>query len=161
MTKGPRRLGNLTIDKAFTTIAYTVGLHDAPGDLYAADIDGTHERRLTDVNHGADLGARAEQGERLQWKSVDGTPIEGWLLAPANYDAARGPYPLIVVSHGGPHAATGYSFDFKKQFFAANGYFVLDTNFRSSTGYGDAFKWATWGNGAGRTARTSSPASTQ
>jgi len=62
-----------------------------------------------------------------------------------NYDPARGPYPLIVVSHGGPHAATGYSFDFKKQFFAANGYFVLDTNFRSSTGYGDAFKWATWG----------------
>ena len=58
---------------------------------------------------------------------------------------ANGPYPLIVTSHGGPHAATGYSFDFKKQFFAANGYFVLDTNFRSSTGYGDAFKWATWG----------------
>jgi dipeptidyl aminopeptidase/acylaminoacyl peptidase len=52
---------------------------------------------------------------------------------------------LIVFSHGGPHAAAGYSFDFKKQFFAANGYFVLDTNFRSSTGYGDAFKWATWG----------------
>ena len=61
------------------------------------------------------------------------------------YDAAKGPYPLIVFSHGGPHAATGYSFDFKKQYFAANGYFVLDTNFRSSTGYGDAFKWATWG----------------
>ena len=52
---------------------------------------------------------------------------------------------MIVTSHGGPHAATGYTFDFKDQYFAANGYFVLDTNFRSSTGYGDAFKWATWG----------------
>ena len=31
------------------------------------------------------------------------------------------------------------------QLFAANGYFVFDTNFRSSTGYGEAFKWATWG----------------
>jgi len=49
------------------------------------------------------------------------------------------------MSHGGPHSATGYSFDFKKQYFAANGYFVLDTNFRSSTGYGEKFKWATWG----------------
>lgn len=49
------------------------------------------------------------------------------------------------MSHGGPHAAAGYAFDFKQQFFAANGYFVLDTNFRSSTGYGEAFKWATWG----------------
>ena len=145
VTQGPRRLGNLTIDKAFKTIVYTVGLHDAPADIYAADIDGTHERRLTDVNHDLMAGLAPSKGERLQWKSSDGTPIEGWLLAPANYDAAKGPYPLIVVSHGGPHAATGYSFDFKKQFFAAHGYFVLDTNFRSSTGYGDAFKWATWG----------------
>ena len=145
VTKGPRRLGNLTIDKAFKTIAYTVGLHDAPGDIYAASIDGTNERRLTDINHDLLAELALSKGERLQWKSNDGTPIEGWLLAPANYDAAKGPYPLIVVSHGGPHAATGYGFDFKKQFFAANGYFVLDTNFRSSTGYGDAFKWATWG----------------
>ena len=145
VTKGPRRLGSLTIDKAFTTIAYTIGLHDAPADLYAANIDGANEGRLTDVNRDLVAQVALSQGERLQWKSLDGTPIEGWLLAPANYDAARGPYPLIVVSHGGPHAATGYGFDFKKQFFAANGYFVLDTNFRSSTGYGDAFKWATWG----------------
>ena len=145
VTKGPRRLGSLTIDKAFTTIAYTVGLHDTPGDIYAANIDGTNERRLTDVNHALMAELALSKGERLQWNSKDGTPIEGWLLLPVNYDASKGPYPLIVVSHGGPHAATGYSFDFKKQYFAANGYFVLDTNFRSSTGYGDAFKWATWG----------------
>jgi len=145
VTKGPRRLGNLTFDKAMTTIAYTVGLLDAPADIYAANIDGTNERRLTDINHALVSELALSKGERLQWKSNDGTPIEGWILAPANYDAAKGPYPLIVVSHGGPHAATGYAFDFKKQFFAANGYFVLDTNFRSSTGYGEAFKWATWG----------------
>ena len=51
----------------------------------------------------------------------------------------------VVFNHGGPHSAVGYGFNFKQQYFAANGYFVLDTNFRSSTGYGDAFKWATWG----------------
>ena len=145
VTKGPRRLTNLTIDKAFTTIAYTVGVHDAPADLYAADIDGSNERRLTHINKALTAEVSLAPGERLRWPSKDGTPIEGWLLAPAAYDPAKGPYPLIVFSHGGPHAATGYSFDFKKQFFAANGYFVLDTNFRSSTGYGDAFKWATWG----------------
>jgi len=145
VTRGPRRLASLTIDKGFTTIAYIVGLHDAPGDLYAANIDGTNERRLTDVNHDLVKELALSRGERLQWNSKDGTAIEGWLLQPANYEPAKGPYPLIVVSHGGPHAATGYSFDFKKQFFAASGYFVLDTNFRSSTGYGDAFKWATWG----------------
>jgi len=145
ITKGARRLGSLTIDKAFTTIAYTVGVHDRPADLYAADIDGTHERRLTDVNHDLVGQVSLNDAERLQWPSKDGTMIEGWLMPPADYRASGGPYPLIVFSHGGPHAATGYGFDFKKQLFAANGYFVLDTNFRSSTGYGDAFKWATWG----------------
>jgi dipeptidyl aminopeptidase/acylaminoacyl peptidase len=145
VTKGPRRLNGLTIDKAFTTIAYTVGVHEAPADVYAASIDGANERRLTDVHAAIASEVRFSKAERLQWASKDGTTIEGWLMFPYGYDAKRGPYPMIVTSHGGPHSATGYSFDFKDQYFAANGYFVLDTNFRSSTGYGDAFKWATWG----------------
>lgn len=145
ITHGPRRLTGLSIDEGFTTIAYVASTHDAPGDVYAANIDGSHERRLTNVNKDLAAELAIPKTERLQWRSKDGTPIEGWLTFPANVDAARGTYPLIVFSHGGPHAATGYAFDFKKQYFAANGYFVLDTNFRSSTGYGDAFKWATWG----------------
>ena len=145
VTKGERRLNGLTIDRAFKTIAYTVGLHDVPAEVYVADIDGSNERRLTTIQSRLVSEIAFSKTDRLRWPSLDGTPIEGWLTYPHGYDAAKGPYPLIVVSHGGPHAATGYSFDFKKQFFAANGYFVLDTNFRSSTGYGDAFKWATWG----------------
>ena len=126
-------------------MAYTVGRHDAPPDVFVARVDGTGERRLTDLHRDTVREIAFSPTETLKWASKDGTMIEGWLTFPYGYDRARGPYPLIVVSHGGPHAATGYSFDFKKQFFAANGYFVLDTNFRSSTGYGDAFKWATWG----------------
>lgn len=145
VTKGPRRLNGVTFDKAFTKIAYTIGVHGRPPDVYVARIDGTNERRLTDINRALMSEVAASSAERLQWKSFDGTPIEGWLIFPYGYDAKGGPYPLIVTSHGGPHSATGYGFDFKKQLFAANGYFVLDTNFRSSTGYGEAFKWATWG----------------
>jgi dipeptidyl aminopeptidase/acylaminoacyl peptidase len=145
VTKGERRLGAITIDAAFRRIAYTVGVHDAPAEVYASNIDGTAERRLSDVHAAATRGVALSRAERLRWPSADGTSIEGWLLFPHGYEAGKGRYPLIVTSHGGPHSATGYSFDFKKQYFAANGYFVLDTNFRSSTGYGDAFKWATWG----------------
>jgi dipeptidyl aminopeptidase/acylaminoacyl peptidase len=145
VTRGPRRLGSLTIDKAFRTIAYTVGEHHAPSEVYVAAIDGANERRLTDVHGRITAQVAFSKVDRLRWPSRDGTEIEGWLMLPYGYDASKGPYPLIVTSHGGPHSATGYTFDFKKQFFAANGYFVFDTNFRSSTGYGDAFKWATWG----------------
>ena len=127
-----------------TRIAYSVGTYESPSDVWTANIDGTGEKRLTDLF--ADI--RAEIGitrtERITWKSNDGTEIEGWLTMPYGYNKA-GTYPLVVFNHGGPHSAVGYGFNFKQQYFAANGYFVLDTNFRSSTGYGDAFKWATWG----------------
>jgi dipeptidyl aminopeptidase/acylaminoacyl peptidase len=145
ITKGERRINALSYNRELTKIAYTVGVHDSPGDVYVANIDGSGERRLSNVHSAFLKEVALGPTERVRWKSYDGTPIEGWLTFPYNYDRARGPYPLVVFSHGGPHSATGYSFDFKKQFFAANGYFVLDTNFRSSTGYGDAFKWATWG----------------
>jgi dipeptidyl aminopeptidase/acylaminoacyl peptidase len=145
LTKGQRRVNALTYNRDFTMIAYTVGLHDSPGDVYVAKVDGSGERRLSDVHAAIKKEIAFSPTDRLQWASNDGTRIEGWLTYPYGYERSRGPYPMIVFSHGGPHAATGYSFDFKKQFFAANGYFVLDTNFRSSTGYGDAFKWATWG----------------
>lgn len=147
VTKGPRRLAGFSYDRAMTTMAYTAATHDSPGELFAANIDGSGERQLTRVT--APLFDRIAFGktERLEWASKDGTRIEGWLTfpAPGTMPASGGRAPLIVFSHGGPHAATGYSFDFKKQFFAAQGYFVLDTNFRSSTNYGEAFKWATWG----------------
>jgi dipeptidyl aminopeptidase/acylaminoacyl peptidase len=128
-----------------TRIAYTATTHDTLPDVWVANIDGTNERRLTSVNQDLAGEIALARADTLRWASKDGTSIEGWLLHPYGYDPAKGPYPLIVVSHGGPHAATGYAFDFKQQYFAANGYFVLDTNFRSSTGYGEAFKWATWG----------------
>ncbi len=64
---------------------------------------------------------------------------------PVQLSANGGPYPLIVASHGGPHSADGYGFNFKNQFLAADGFFVLYVNFRSSTGYGEKFLWGTWG----------------
>jgi dipeptidyl aminopeptidase/acylaminoacyl peptidase len=145
VTQGERRLNNVTFDKAMTKIAYTVGTYEAPSEVWTANIDGSGEKKLTNVNSGIVNEIGITKTERLKWKSNDGTEIEGWLTYPYGYDRSKGKYPLAVFNHGGPHSAEGYGFNFKQQYFAANGYFVLDTNFRSSTGYGDAFKWATWG----------------
>jgi dipeptidyl aminopeptidase/acylaminoacyl peptidase len=145
ITQGERRIMGLSFDNAMRRIAYTVGLLDALPEIHIADIDGRNEKQLTRI-HEPFLGeVTLSRGETVRFRSPDGTPIEGFLLYPANYSPDRGPYPLIVSSHGGPHSASGYDFDFKLQYFAANGYFVLETNFRSSTGYGDDFLWATWG----------------
>jgi dipeptidyl aminopeptidase/acylaminoacyl peptidase len=145
VTTGQRRLSGFSFDRAFTRMTYVVGTFQAPSELWSADMDGTHEVQLTQV-HAPFVGELAlSTPERLQFTSADGTPLEGWLTFPAGYSAARGPYPLVVSNHGGPHSAIEYNFNFKNQYLAANGYFVLEVNFRSSTNYGEKFLWGTWG----------------
>ncbi|HIF23382.1 MAG TPA: hypothetical protein EYQ27_16110, partial [Gemmatimonadetes bacterium] len=147
VTTGERRIQGLDIDPPFRRMTYTVGEFERPSDIYVADIDGQNERRLTSVNHDllAEVEVASRPSERVLYTSYDGTPVEGFLLYPYGYDAEAGSYPLIVMNHGGPHSASGYGFSFKNMLFAANGYFVFLPNFRSSTGYGDDFKWGTWG----------------
>lgn len=145
VTSGPRRLSGLTIDRAFRRMAYLVDVHEAPAEVHVANIDGSDERRLTHIHDALLDEIDFADAERVAFSSADGTPIEGWVLLPPGYDPARGRYPLVVNSHGGPHSASGYGFDFKHQLLAARGYIVLETNFRSSTGYGEDFLWATWG----------------
>jgi dipeptidyl aminopeptidase/acylaminoacyl peptidase len=145
VTTGERRINGISIDRAFRRMAYTVGRFEAPPEIHVADLDGNNERQLTQLHEPFTREVALSRAQRVQYNSADGTPIEGWLLFPYNYAPNGGPYPLIVSSHGGPHSASGYSFNFKHQYFAAHGYFVLETNFRSSTGYGEKFLWGTWG----------------
>ena len=145
VTTGQRRIRGLSFDREFENIAFTVGRFEGPSEIHIASIDGSGEKQLTHVHQEIEEEIAFGRTDRLLFKSADGTPVEGWLLFPFDYDASRGPYPMVVNSHGGPHSASGYGFSFKHQYFAANGYFVLQVNFRSSTGYGDDFKWGTWG----------------
>jgi dipeptidyl aminopeptidase/acylaminoacyl peptidase len=149
VTQGDRRILRLDIDDSFRRMTYLVGEFDRPPEVWTADLDGGNERKLTNV-HGDLLAEVAFGGwEHVRYDSYDGTPIEGFLLHPYDFDpgstSSSGSYPLIIMNHGGPHAASGYGFNFKNQLFAAHGYFVFLPNFRSSTGYGDDFKWGTWG----------------
>ena len=76
----------------------------------------------------------------IQWQS-DGFPVQGWLLLPAHYDAARH-YPMIVSVHGGPAAERqpkwpGAFFDLSVM--SGEGYFVFFPNPRGSYGQGETF----------------------
>lgn len=145
VTRGERRIGGLSFSRDMRRMAFTVGRIEGPAEIHVADIDGGNERRLTSVHEPLEREVAFGRAVRLRYPSRDGTAIEGWLLPPHGYRPDGGPYPLVVNNHGGPHSAVGYSFDFKNQYLAANGYFVLTVNFRSSTGYGEHFLWGTWG----------------
>ncbi len=86
--------------------------------------------------------------ENVNFKSKDGTEIEGFIYKPIGYNPAM-KYPTILWNHGGPVAQYDFSFDFIPQLYAANGYLVIQTNPRGSSGYGQAFSYALfadWGN---------------
>lgn len=68
----------------------------------------------------------------------DGTTIPGFLTLPPGRIDARG-LPGLVMPHGGPSARDTAGFDWLAQFFAAQGFAVLQPNFRGSAGCGDAF----------------------
>jgi dipeptidyl aminopeptidase/acylaminoacyl peptidase len=81
--------------------------------------------------------------EVIQWKSKDGTTIEGILLKPANYDEKK-KYPLLVVIHGGP---TGVdrpepvpTYVYPIMQWCEKGALVLRVNYRGSAGYGEKFR---------------------
>lgn len=83
--------------------------------------------------------------EMLDVRTRDGVTIRAYLTIPL----APGPRPLVVVPHGGPVARDVHDFDLFAQAFAAQGWLVLQPNFRGSGGYGQAFAEAghgRWGD---------------
>ncbi|PYS82261.1 MAG: hypothetical protein DMF70_08200, partial [Acidobacteria bacterium] len=130
------------------TIVGTLSLRRGPAEIYASNPDfskwgllSLHNRWLEDYVLG--------DTEVVKWKSKDGTEIEGLLTKPAGYEAGHR-VPLLLNPHGGPTGASINNFNGTVQVLAANGFAVLQPNFRGSTGKGLAFAQAnknTWGKG--------------
>ena len=94
--------------------------------------------RLTNVNADVLAGVRLGSLEEIWYTSSGGARVQGWIIKPPGFDATK-KYPLLMEIHGGPHGMYNVGFSYQLQNFAANGYVVLYTNPRGSTGYGSAF----------------------
>jgi dipeptidyl aminopeptidase/acylaminoacyl peptidase/tetratricopeptide (TPR) repeat protein len=117
-----------------------------PAEVSAAS--GGNLRRLTTVNDAFLKGIRLGRVERFQAKSADGTLVDGFLTLPPDYEKGR-KIPAILRIHGGPAWLFTTGFELEWQVLAAQGYAVIASNPRGSTGYGTAFSraiWADWGN---------------
>ena len=84
--------------------------------------------------------------EFVKYKSTDGVEIEASLLKPEG----AGPFPFVVLVHGGPTGRWTDTFEPWGQLLVSRGYAVLYPNVRGSTGYGQRFvemNRADWGGG--------------
>lgn len=130
------------------TIVGTLSGSKQPSEIYKANISFTSFSTLTDHNGWLKDYALGDT-EIVKWKSPDGMDIEGVLTKPVGYEAGK-KYPLLLNPHGGPTGASLSTWNSTAQVLAANGYFVLQPNFRGSTGRGEKFAAAnknTWGKG--------------
>jgi len=103
-------------------------------------------RKLTDLNRELLSGKTIAEVEPFTFISNDNRfEVEAFLTKPIGVTPTSR-HPLIVVIHGGPHGANGPLFNFKNQVYAAHGYAVLNVNYRGSTGYGQKFADAVFGD---------------
>ena len=119
-----------------------VGLFEGPQtpqDVVAFPLERAQDRRqLTDVNADVLTGKRLGAVEEITYASSDGLEVGGWIIKPPDFDPNK-TYPMMLVIHGGPHGMYDIGFNFAWQEHASNGYVVLYTNPRGSSGYGSDF----------------------
>jgi dipeptidyl aminopeptidase/acylaminoacyl peptidase len=101
-------------------------------------IAGDAMKKLVDVNEDVLAGVKLGETEELWFTSKDGLKVQGWLVRPVDFQAGK-KYPMVLWIHGGPWSMYDVGFNWGFQNFAANGYAVLYTNPRGSTGYGQDF----------------------
>ena len=73
----------------------------------------------------------------VSYPARDGLIIPAYLSLPD--DKSKGPFPTIILPHGGPWVRDTNRFDYWVQFFHSRGYAVLKPNYRGSAGFGDEF----------------------
>ena len=138
VSSGNHMLSVSSVSEGGVAVGVVTSYH-TPGDLVAFEVDAPEDLTVLHRTNASVLAeVRFGEVEEVWYDSTDDLDIQGWIVKPPDFDPER-KYPLILRIHGGPHAMYNSGFDFKNQDHAANGYVVLYTNPRGSSGYGSSF----------------------
>ena len=117
-------------------IAFTGTTPSHPRELYVMSTVTATPRQLTHFND-AIAALQLGRSETITWKN-EGFDEDGVLTLPPDFDASK-KYPLALYIHGGPRAASTIGFSILPQLFAAQGWVVLQPNYRGSDNLGDRY----------------------
>jgi dipeptidyl aminopeptidase/acylaminoacyl peptidase len=101
---------------------------------------GTDVRQITHQNGALLAQLELPTAEPFWFEGAEKTQVEGLLIRPPHFDAAK-KYPTLLLIHGGPQGAwtDAWGYRWNQQVMAAAGYVVVMANPRGSTGYGQKF----------------------
>ena len=117
-----------------------------PSEVFA--LENGALRRLSHQNDAWLSDVQLATTEDVSFKAKDGNEAHGLLVKPVGYVAGTR-YPLLLRIHGGPNGQDQHSFSLERELFAANGYAVLNVNYRGSNGRGEKYQqaiFADWGD---------------
>lgn len=137
VTKGAHVLTTSDINRNFMAVGVATS-PQKPNDIVTFDVRTPVLKQLTEVNADVLQGKQLASTEEIWYTSLDGFKVQGWIVKPADFDPKK-KYPLMLEIHGGPHAMYNVGFNFARQDHVSNGFVMLYTNPRGSTGYGSAF----------------------
>jgi dipeptidyl aminopeptidase/acylaminoacyl peptidase len=144
VVKEPGFVGSFSVGKD-GAVAYSYASPRDTSELYLKSGNGA-PRKLTDLNTRILAGKQMAEVESFTFISNDNKyEVEAFLTKPLGM-TANSKHPLIVNIHGGPHGQNGPAFNFKNQVYAAHGWATLNVNYRGSTGYGQKFADAVFGD---------------
>jgi dipeptidyl aminopeptidase/acylaminoacyl peptidase len=130
-----------TPDAARTPVIVAAwGSATEPTEIVRVDPSAGTKTRLTDLAVDAAAALPWKPLEELWFTSAKGRRIHSFLALPPGFDPTR-KYPLLVLIHGG-HASMwrdSITLRWNYHLLASPGYVVLLTDYRGSTGYGEAF----------------------
>jgi dipeptidyl aminopeptidase/acylaminoacyl peptidase len=136
-------VGSWSVGKDGIMLYSYAGPHDM-AEMYMKSASATE--RLTDLNTEVLRGKALAEVEPLWFTSNDNRfEVEAFLTKPLGL-TADSKHPLIVAIHGGPHGQNGPAFNFEAQVYAGRGWATLNVNYRGSTGYGQKFADAVFGD---------------
>ena len=113
-----------------------------PGEFYLFDTEKMNARHLLSSSSWINKKELAIT-EPFRIKSPDGLLLNGLLTLPLGKEKNL---PTVVLPHGGPHARDYWGYNPQVQLLANAGYAVIQVNFRGSSGYGQNFEKAGYGN---------------
>ena len=133
---------SFTFTHDFRNVAFESAADNQFAEIYTSPVNLFAPKKLTDISAQYAQFHLATR-EVIQWKSGDGTLVEGILIKPANFDPSK-KYPLLVEIHGGPtgtsRATRSPDRYYPTELFAARGALILEPNYRGSAGYGAKFR---------------------
>lgn len=144
LIEGRRVVSELSMEKGrMVVVAGTTG---QPNEVQA--LENGALRPLSHQNDAFVNEVQFATTEDFSAKGKDGTVVNGLLIKPAGYQSGTR-VPTLLRIHGGPNGQDQHAFSFERELFAANGYAVINANYRGSSGRGQDYQkaiFADWGN---------------